>query len=89
MIVAPMVFSALVIGVNELGRGHDLSGVAGRTIGFTCVLSAASVAIGVPIVNLLQPGLGVELAGGAALPGSSSIQAFRRMRRRPGRSATR
>ena len=35
MIVVPMVFSALVIGVYQLGRGHDLSGVAGRTLAFT------------------------------------------------------
>ncbi|MBF8300043.1 MAG: sodium:proton symporter [Acidobacteria bacterium] len=76
MIVVPMVFSALVIGVYQLGRGHDLSGVAGRTLGFTCVLSAASVVIGVALVNLLQPGRGVELAGGAALPGSSGVQAL-------------
>ena len=40
MIVVPMVFSALVIGVYELGRGHGLSGVAGRTLGFTLLLSA-------------------------------------------------
>ena len=30
-IVVPMVFSALVIGVYELGRGHGLAGVASRT----------------------------------------------------------
>ena len=34
MIVVPMVFSALVIGVYELGRGRDLAGVAGRTLWF-------------------------------------------------------
>ncbi len=74
MIVVPMVFSALVIGVYQLGRGHDLSGVAGRTLGFTVTLSAASVAIGVALVNLLQPGRGVQLAGAAAAP--SGVQAL-------------
>ena len=76
MIVVPMVFSALVIGVYQLGRGHDLSGVARRTLGFTCVLSAASVLIGVALVNLLQLGRGVALAGGAALPGAADVQAL-------------
>ncbi|MBI4886830.1 MAG: dicarboxylate/amino acid:cation symporter, partial [Acidobacteria bacterium] len=66
MIVVPMVFSALVIGVYQLRRGHDLSGVAGRTLGFTVVLSGASVLIGVALVNLFRPGRGVELAGAAA-----------------------
>jgi DAACS family dicarboxylate/amino acid:cation (Na+ or H+) symporter len=57
-----------VIGVYQLGRGHDLSGVAGRTLGFTCLLSSASVAIGVALVNLLRPGAGVQLAA----PGAST-----------------
>jgi len=76
MIVVPMVFSALVVGVYQLGRGHDLSGVAGRTLAFTVVLSAASVAIGVALVNVLQPGRGLQLAGaGDALPGVEAIEA--------------
>jgi len=61
MIVVPMVFSALVIGVYELGRGHDLGGVAGRTLGFTVLMSALSVAIGVVLVNVVRPGDGVDL----------------------------
>jgi DAACS family dicarboxylate/amino acid:cation (Na+ or H+) symporter len=74
MIVVPMVFSALVIGVYQLGRGHDLSAVAGRTLGFTLLLSSASVAIGVALVNLLRPGAGVQLAAPAAAPGVQSLQ---------------
>ena len=74
MIVVPMVFSALVIGVYQLGRGHNLSGVAGRTLAFTVVLSAASVAIGVTLVNLLQPGRGFQL--GNAAGGASGVQAI-------------
>ena len=61
MIVVPMVFSALVVGVYQLGRGHDLSGVAGRTLAFTVLLSGASVLIGVGLVNLLRPGDNVQL----------------------------
>lgn len=61
MIVVPMVFSALVIGVYELGKARGLSSVAGRTLAYTLLLSAASVVIGVLMVNLIQPGVGVEL----------------------------
>lgn len=56
MIVVPMVFSALVIGVYELGRGHEIAGVAGRTLAFTVILSTFSVAIGLVMVNLVRPG---------------------------------
>jgi dicarboxylate/amino acid:cation (Na+ or H+) symporter, DAACS family len=58
MIVVPMVFSALVIGVYELGRARGLTGVAGRTLLFTIVLSAMSVVIGVVLVNVIRPGDG-------------------------------
>jgi Na+/H+-dicarboxylate symporter len=76
MVVVPMVFSALVIGVYQLGRGHNLSGVAGRTLAFTVVLSAASVAIGVALVNVLQPGRGFPLGNAAgAAPGVQAIEA--------------
>jgi len=68
MIVVPMVFSALVIGVYELGRGHDLAGVAGRTLAFTVILSTMSVVIGIALVDLIRPGeafqLSVPEAGG-------------------------
>ena len=74
MIVVPMVFSALVIGVYQLGRGHDLSGVASRTLGFTFLLSGASVAIGVALVNLLRPGAGVQLAGQTPPTGVETLQ---------------
>jgi dicarboxylate/amino acid:cation (Na+ or H+) symporter, DAACS family len=75
MIVVPMVFSALVIGVYELGRGRDLSGVAGRTLWFTIVMSTLSVAIGMLLVNLLRPGDSVALqAAVAAQPSSAGVQ---------------
>jgi DAACS family dicarboxylate/amino acid:cation (Na+ or H+) symporter len=75
MIVVPMVFSALVIGVYELGQGHGLSGVAARTLGFTVIMSAASVLIGIALVNLLQPGAGLELQ--ALLPTASLVEQLR------------
>jgi len=74
MIVVPMVFSALVIGVYELGRGHDLSGVAARTLGFTAFLSTTSVVIGIVLVNLIQPGAGVQFQ--QLLPQASDVSAL-------------
>ena len=61
MIVVPMVFSALVVGVYELGRGRDLAGVAGRTLGFTIVLSTLSVTIGLVLVNVVRPGASFQI----------------------------
>ena len=60
MVVVPMVFAALVIGVYQLGRGRELKGVVGRTLLFTILLSTASVAIAVVLVNLIRPGDAVD-----------------------------
>ena len=67
MIVVPMVFSALVIGVYELGRGYGLKGVAVRSLIFTVLLSAMSVGIGIVLVNAIRPGAAFPLgdAGGS------------------------
>jgi DAACS family dicarboxylate/amino acid:cation (Na+ or H+) symporter len=75
MIVVPMVFSALIIGVYELRRGQGLSGVAGRTLAFTALLSAASVVIGLVLVNMIRPGDGLELD--ALLGAGSSVEQLR------------
>ena len=76
MIVVPMVFSALVIGVYELGRGHDLAGVAGRTLWFTVILSAFSVVIGIGLVNALRPGDSVAVQQTIAAAPASGVQAI-------------
>jgi dicarboxylate/amino acid:cation (Na+ or H+) symporter, DAACS family len=56
MVVVPLVVSALALGVLELGDVRRLGRVGLRTLGFTLILSASSVAIGLGLVNGLQPG---------------------------------
>jgi DAACS family dicarboxylate/amino acid:cation (Na+ or H+) symporter len=56
MIVVPLVFSALVVGVAGVGDIRKLGRVGLRTIAFTIVLSAISVAIGLALANTIQPG---------------------------------
>jgi DAACS family dicarboxylate/amino acid:cation (Na+ or H+) symporter len=72
MVVVPMVFSALAIGVYELGRGHDLKGVAGKTLLYTVVLSAISVVIAVGLVNVIRPGARID----RSLIPSQSVQSI-------------
>jgi len=56
MVVLPLVISALALGVLELGDLRRLGRVGARTLLFTLILSASSVAIGLGIVNLINPG---------------------------------
>lgn len=57
MLVVPLMFSALVLGVAELGDIASLGRLGWRTLIYTGVVTAAAVGIGLLTVNLLQPGL--------------------------------
>src|SRR5688572_6989565 len=61
MIVVPMIFSALVLGIYELGQGRGLGKVAGRTLFYTLIASSFSVLIGITLVNTFKPGLGFQI----------------------------
>ncbi len=62
MIVIPMIFSALILGVFELGETRGLGRVFRRTIFFTILASSLSVFIGVGLVNFFQPGADFRIA---------------------------
>ncbi|MEP7306946.1 MAG: dicarboxylate/amino acid:cation symporter [Acidobacteriota bacterium] len=74
MIVVPMVFSALALGVFELGRNHGLGAVAGRTLFYTVVASTLSVAIGLVLVNVIGPGRGLNISAALAAQQSAAVQ---------------
>ena len=65
MIVVPMVFSGLVLGVLQLGGEHGLGSVVRRTLFYTIISSTASVLIGVALVATLRPGIGLQLPADA------------------------
>lgn len=60
MVVLPLVFSALVLGVLGLGDLSRIGRVGGISLAYTLLLSGTSVAIGLGLVNLLRPGDGLS-----------------------------
>ncbi len=56
MVVVPLVFSALVLGVAEIGDVRKLGRMGLRTLLMTLILSSASVAIGLTLANVVRPG---------------------------------
>ncbi len=56
MIVIPLIFAAIVLGVAEMGDLRKLGRVGVRSLFFTLLLSGSSVAIGLVLVNTLAPG---------------------------------
>ena len=62
MLVIPLLFSALVLGVAELGDLRKLGRIGWRTLGYTVVVSSLAVLIGVGLVNVIRPGDGIDAA---------------------------
>ena len=75
MLVVPLVFSALVLGVVEIGDPRSLGRIGGKTLVYILVVTAAAVSIGLVCVNLLQPGRGLPPEVGQALLAETSQRA--------------
>jgi dicarboxylate/amino acid:cation (Na+ or H+) symporter, DAACS family len=74
MIVVPLVFSSLVLGVLELGDVKKLGRVGAKTLLYTLFASGISVAVGVGLVNFFKPGVGVDPSVRASLGGAFADQ---------------
>jgi DAACS family dicarboxylate/amino acid:cation (Na+ or H+) symporter len=60
MLVIPLLFSALVVGIAEMGDIRSLKRVGIKTLIFTIGISAVAVVIALAVVNIFNPGGGVD-----------------------------
>ncbi len=74
MLVIPLLFSAIVLGICDLDMSH-LGRLGARMLGYTVVVSALAVVIGVSLVELIGPGRGLGEAAQLAARNSSAIKA--------------
>lgn len=61
MIIAPLVFSTLVVGIAKMGDMKMVGRVGGRAMGWFISASLTSLLIGLVVVNLTKPGVGLDL----------------------------
>jgi dicarboxylate/amino acid:cation (Na+ or H+) symporter, DAACS family len=59
MVVIPLVFSTLALGVAGLGDVRRLGRIGGKTIGFFLFTTTLAVTLGLTVVNLVEPGAGL------------------------------
>jgi len=62
MIIAPLVFSTLVVGIAKLGDLKSVGRVGGKAILWFLTASLASLLIGMMLVNFFQPGASIDLS---------------------------
>jgi Na+/H+-dicarboxylate symporter len=61
MIIAPLVFSTLVVGIAKLGDIKAVGRIGGKAMGWFFSASFVSLLIGMFWVNVLKPGIGIAL----------------------------
>jgi len=67
MIVVPLVFSSLVVGIAGIGDIRKLGRIGLKSFGYCLVISAISVAIGLTLANTIRPGNRIDPATATAL----------------------
>ena len=60
MLVVPLIFSALVLGVAGMGDPRHLGRIGFKALAYTVVVSAIAVLLGVTLVNVFRPGEGLS-----------------------------
>jgi DAACS family dicarboxylate/amino acid:cation (Na+ or H+) symporter len=75
MIVLPLIFASLALGVAGLGDLRKLGRIGAKTLGYFLLSTALSVVIGLMLVNLIRPGAGLDAATRDALMSKYSAQA--------------
>lgn len=62
MVVVPLLFAALVLGIAEIGDAKKVGRIGVRSILLTVLLSGIAVLIGLGLVNAFKPGAGIDPA---------------------------
>lgn len=61
MIIAPIVFATLVVGIAKLGDMKTVGRVGGKAMIWFISASLVSLALGLILVNILKPGVGADI----------------------------
>lgn len=79
MIVVPLVFSSLVVGVAGIGDIRKLGRVGVKSFVYCLIISSISVVIGLTLANTIKPGKKVEPETAAALKAKYSADATKQV----------
>ena len=61
MVIIPLIFSSIISGVTSMGEGKNLGRLGLKTISYYLGTSTMAIITGLLVVNIVKPGLGVEM----------------------------
>ncbi|WP_292759847.1 dicarboxylate/amino acid:cation symporter [Methylophaga sp. UBA2689] len=67
MVIIPLIVASVISGIGALGDIRKLGRLGGSTLLYYALTTATAVFIGLVVVNIIQPGAGIEL-GDATVP---------------------
>jgi Na+/H+-dicarboxylate symporter len=73
MIIAPLVFTTLVVGIAKLGNVSAVGRIGGKALGWFFTASLISLLLGMFFVNVLEPGVGLNLSNVDLSSGSEVV----------------
>jgi Na+/H+-dicarboxylate symporter len=79
MIIAPLVFSTLVVGVARMEGAASIARIGAKSLGWFIIATLVSMTIGVVAVQLFQPGLGLSASAAASGPAAAAPLQFKDM----------
>src|SRR5260370_33934718 len=62
MIIGPLVLSTLVVGIGHMGDAATVGRVGAKTMAWFVCASIVSLLLGLLMVNVLEPGVGIVIA---------------------------
>lgn len=65
MILAPLILATLVTGIASMGDSSALGRIGGRALAWFITASLISISLGLVLVNLFQPGVGLNITSAA------------------------
>jgi solute carrier family 1 (high affinity glutamate transporter) protein 1 len=63
MVVVPLIVASMIVGVTSLGNIKKLGRTTGKTLLYYLTTTSAAVLIGIILVNIIQPGVGIGSIG--------------------------
>lgn len=67
MLIVPLVFASIFMAVANLGDVRTLGKIGGKTVGYYFLTTALAVLAGLIVVNIINPGMGIDKDALAAL----------------------
>jgi aerobic C4-dicarboxylate transport protein len=75
MLIGPIVFATITVGIARMGAMRDVGRIGIRTLVYFEVVSTLALVIGLVVVNILKPGVGLHVPAGAAPPATGAAGA--------------